>query len=54
MLVVVEGWKVLAVAACSTTSVRLWHGVIQGSVAKMALGGHSSSAVGDVVARSAW
>ena len=54
MLVVAEGWKVLAVAACSTTSVRLRRGVIRGSVVKMALGGHSSSAVGDVVVRSAW
>ena len=51
MLVVAEGWEVLAVAACSTTSVRLRRGVIRSSVAKVALGGHSGSAVGDVVAQ---
>ena len=54
MLVVAEGWEVLAVVACSMMSVRLRRGVIRSSVVKMAPGGHSGSAVGDVVARSAW
>ena len=54
LLVVAEGWEVLAVAVCLMTSVQLWRGVIRSSVAKVAPSGHSGSAVGDVAVSWRW